>query len=97
MFRLFVFHCGYTLEKNKDVFIFQVAYLSDSQLVIAGSRDRNIYTWKIGESVPNGTPPPTRDVPYRTVDEPDKTIEGHTLGVTALAVSNGKGTILECT
>ena len=84
-----VFGCG--LEENQFLF-FQVAYLSDSQLVIAGSRDRNIYTWKISEAVPNGTPPPTRDIPYRTVEEPDKTIEGHTLGVTALAVSNGKNT-----
>ena len=63
--------------------------LSDSQLVIAGSRDRNIYTWKISEAVSNGTSPPTPAVPYQTVEEPDKTIEGHTLGVTALAVSNG--------
>lgn len=38
----------------------------------------------------NGTSPPPTGVPSQTIEEPDKTIEGHTLGVTALAVHNGK-------
>ena len=71
---------------------FQVACLADARLIIAGSRDRKIYTWKISEAIPNGTPSPTPEVLYQTVAEPDKTIEGHTLGVTALAVSNGETT-----
>ena len=68
-------------------------YIASPQLIIAGSRDRNIYTWKCGlrdDVVPNGTPPPSSAVQCQTVEEPDKTIEGHTLGVTALAVNDGR-------
>ena len=71
----------------------QVAYIASPQLVIAGSRDRNIYTWSCArhnEATANGTSPPTTGVQCQTVEEPDKTIEGHTLGVTALAVNDGK-------
>lgn len=38
----------------------------------------------------NGTSPPPTGVQSQTIEEPDKTIEGHTLGVTALAVNNGQ-------
>jgi WD40 repeat protein len=77
--------------------ISQVVYIASPQLIIAGSRDRNIYTWKCGlrdDVVPNGTPPPSSAVQCQTVEEPDKTIEGHTLGVTALAVNDDHPDIL---
>ena len=73
-----------------------MVFISGPELIIAGSRDRNIYTWKcpLREMMANGTSPPPTGLQCQTIEEPDKTIEGHTLGVTALAVNNGNTCVI---
>ena len=87
--------------------ISQVVYSHPSGTVYAASRDRIIYSWRWPENeeeeeeeeereaVENGNAKGQESclkaaVP-KVYDEPLNTMEGHTLGVTALACSTGEG------
>lgn len=69
----------------------QVAYSSKSSLVYAASRDRSIYGWKWPRETETELSDSQQQQPaVELVAEADQTFNGHTLGVSALATSEGE-------
>lgn len=67
-------------------------YKNKYGVVYAASRDRSIYGWDWPEGDSSSTQPVQEKggVHCRLVEEPSLTLQGHSLGVTALASSEGE-------